>query len=150
MNLGIAMSYTLSSSLSEALTTLIAAKVKAADDADDLRQRQEEEAEAARTRGTPVTKVSFEAWHSKFLAERKKMKAKEEGDVYKALSLKEKEERKRAENRLTGREIFEAGLNVHEVVEEDESATVDFTQYNKEDRQTDMPDEDAGVLSDSD
>lgn len=96
------MSYTLSSSLSEVLSSLLASKAKAIEKAEALKAQQEEEAEAARTRGTPVTTEAFEAWRKKFLLERKIAKQKVEAESLKALTPKEREERRKFETRLTG------------------------------------------------
>lgn len=61
---------------------------------------QEEE---ARTRGTPVTVGSFQAWKTKFDKELLIKKAREDEEKMKNLTPKEKEEWKRAGSRLTGR-----------------------------------------------
>lgn len=60
---------------------------------------QEEE---MRTRGTPVTLVSFKAWKVKFDGETGVKKAKEEEEKLKALTPKEREEWRRIGTRLSG------------------------------------------------
>ena len=61
---------------------------------------QEEE---ARTRGTPVTLESFRIWKVKFDREIASKKVREEEEKSKGSTPKEREERKRAGARLTGR-----------------------------------------------
>ena len=64
------------------------------------------QAEAARTRGTPLTPEAFNAWRKKFTAEMRAKKEKEEEDRVKALSPKEREEYRRKKERPTGESIL--------------------------------------------
>lgn len=64
---------------------------------------QEEE---ARTRGTPVTVESFNAWKSRFVKEVSLRKTREEEVKLKALTAKEREEYKKLAVRLTGGRMF--------------------------------------------
>lgn len=65
----------------------------------NLMRRQEEE---AKTKGTPVTVESFKAWKAKFDKERMVEKKREEEELLKTLSIKERDEVKKLHFRLTG------------------------------------------------
>ena len=62
-----------------------------------------QQAEEARTKGTPVTVESFTAWKVKFDKEMTQKRAREEEEKLKGLSPKEREEYKKMQTRLSGR-----------------------------------------------
>jgi hypothetical protein len=97
-----AMAYTLTSALQEALSRLLLAKAELRNKEDDARAQAEEEAELARTRGTPVTPAAFAQWKAGFLLEIKAKREKDQADYLRSLTAKEREERKRIEMRPTG------------------------------------------------
>lgn len=60
------------------------------------------QAEEARTRGTPVTIVSFRAWKANFDKEMSQRKLRDEEERLRALTSKEREEVKKIGTRMTG------------------------------------------------
>lgn len=96
------MVFTLASHLRETLSSVVARRVVAKQAAEDARHAADEEAAAARLRGTAVTAESFLAWKAKFVREEKASRIKEAEDRIKALPAKEREEVKKARNKLTG------------------------------------------------
>ncbi|PPQ79111.1 hypothetical protein CVT24_012786 [Panaeolus cyanescens] len=99
-------------------------------------------AEEKRTRGTPVTVESFNAWKVKFDKEMAAKKAREEEEKVKNLTPKEREELKR-------RQLFERNRNLEdENLVEEGAVSVDFSQY---DRTRQEEEEEEGLaFSDSD
>ena len=67
---------------------------------------QEEE---AKTRGTPVTAAKFMGWRAAFLREQAAIKARADEEKLAKMTFKEREEWKRTQTRLTGRQLFEKG-----------------------------------------
>lgn len=67
---------------------------------------QEEE---AKTRGTPVTPATFIAWRAAFTREQAAMKARADAEKLARMTPKEREEWKRTQTRLSGRQLFEKG-----------------------------------------
>ena len=63
----------------------------------------DQQAEAARTRGTPVTHDSFAKWRKGFVAELKTKRDKEEEDRVRALAPREREDYKKKKERPTGK-----------------------------------------------
>ncbi|KAF7970011.1 hypothetical protein HWV62_25378 [Athelia sp. TMB] len=131
-NLGIAMTFTIVSHLRERLSDLVKTRAEAIAAREREKERLAIEAEEARTRGTPVTVESFNAWKAKFDAELAAKKAKEEDERMKGLTPKEREEWKRAAVRLSGRQLFEKNRNLEEdTLLEEGTVSVDFSQYER-------------------
>jgi hypothetical protein len=112
-----AMTFTIASAAREALSGVIADRIRREKEEDDRRAREYEEvsyiehcrctqadhqAEAARTRGTPITTSTFDQWRKKFMGELQAKRDKEEDERVKALSPKEREEYKKKRDRPTG------------------------------------------------
>ena len=67
---------------------------------------QEEE---AKTRGTPVTLATFMAWRVAFSREQAAIKVRSDEEKLAKMTSKEREEWKRTQARLSGRQLFEKG-----------------------------------------
>lgn len=115
-NLGMAMIYTLVSTLKDLAEQLIAERQAAQQKVRDLEAQKAEEAENAKFHGTAVTRETFLEWRQKFVQE---MKEEEE----RRRVEQEAEDKKRKikhEERLTGKQLWERGL-VRGVDEEEDS-----------------------------
>ncbi|KAK1921000.1 ubiquitin-conjugating enzyme/RWD-like protein, partial [Papiliotrema laurentii] len=137
-SLGMAMTFTIASAAREALSAVIADRIRREKEEDDRKTREYEEAEAARTRGTPLTPEAFNAWRKKFTAEMRAKKEKEEEDRVKALSPKEREEYRRKKERPTGKQLFETSQTLatsDEAMYEDGAVALDMSQYTREQRE---------------
>ncbi|WWC63613.1 uncharacterized protein I303_106218 [Kwoniella dejecticola CBS 10117] len=137
-SLGMAMTFTIASAAKEALALLIVERARKEKEADDKRAREYEEAEAARTRGTPLTKELFDKWRKSFTAEIKAKRDKEEEDRVKALISKEREEYRKRKERPTGRQLFEnstALATSDEGLYEEGVQEVDMRKYTREERE---------------
>lgn len=148
-NLGMAMTFTLVSHLREKLSTLIRAREDTRKRVEAEKERLALEEEEARTRGTPVTVESFKAWKVAFDRENAERKAREEEEIIKGMTPKERDEWKKQGSRLSGRQLFEKG---GKIVEEDSlleegAVSVDASQYEREH----VEEEEEGItFSDSD
>ncbi|KAF9451049.1 RWD-domain-containing protein [Macrolepiota fuliginosa MF-IS2] len=147
-NLGMAMTFTLVSHLREQLAQLLRERIEKRNKEEQEKERLE--LEAARTRGTPVTVVSFNAWKAKFDKEMAQRKSVEEEEKLKASSPKEREEYRKYTTRLTGRQLFERNRHLEdEGLMEDGTVSVDASQYER--TRLEEQEEDEGVtFSDSD
>lgn len=114
-NLGMAMVFTLVTTIKEAAEQLIQARADAKEKAREEVLRQEEEKEMAKFKGTPVTRETFMAWREEFRAEMEELKRKRE---------KEKEDEDKAKRgnaaqavaaaeamkkRMTGKQLYQSG-----------------------------------------
>ncbi|BGP23091.1 RWD domain containing protein [Rhodotorula toruloides] len=133
-NLGMAMVYTLALQLKELIAEMLVRRKERIAREDEERYRREEEAVAAKKRGTPVTKESFSTWVTKFEFELAEQRRREEEERIKALPPKEREEARRWAAKLTGRQLFEQG----KVVDSDAAAfgeegdvAIDVSQYER-------------------
>jgi len=116
-NLGMAMIFTLYSTLKENAEALITSRQAASREAHEQRILAQEEAENQKFRGEPVTPESFERWRLEFLKEmEEKNRVEEEAE-------EEREKKKRGGkelvDKLTGKQLFERGL-VGKVDDEEE------------------------------
>lgn len=107
-NLGMAMVFTLATSLKDAAEDLLARRAQAAETLREEHLRREEEKEMEKFRGTQVTRERFVEWLKRFRAE-------EEEKRVAAAAAREEEEKGRKgpavkEKRLTGRQLYERGL----------------------------------------
>ncbi|GAA5823903.1 hypothetical protein JCM3770_000334 [Rhodotorula araucariae] len=133
-SLGMAMVYTLALQLKELIAEMIVRRKERIAREDEERYRREEEAQAAKTRGTPVTKESFAVWSARFEAEYAEALKREEEERLKAMPPREREEAKRWLAKLSGRQLFEQGAVTLEsdaaLVDADDVA-VDISQYER-------------------
>ncbi|GAA5845892.1 hypothetical protein JCM11251_006722 [Rhodosporidiobolus azoricus] len=134
-SLGMAMVFTLASSLKELLADMLVKRKERIAKEDEERYRREEEAVAAKKRGTPVTRESFAAWAAKFEGELAAQQKKEEEERIKALPPKEREEARRWAGKLTGRQQFEQDAALYQsdlagLVDEGDVA-IDISEYER-------------------
>ncbi|KAN0077308.1 Ubiquitin-conjugating enzyme/RWD-like protein [Tylopilus felleus] len=151
-NKGMAMTFTLVSHLREKLSGLVENRVNARTAEEHEKERLAIEAEEARTRGTPVTIVSFKAWKAKFDKEMSQNKIRDEEEKSRGLTPREREEIKKIATRFTGRQLFERNRNLeHEddSLMEEGTVSVDFSQYDRT-KVVEEDNEDRVHFSDSD
>ncbi|KAK8854516.1 hypothetical protein IAR55_003255 [Kwoniella newhampshirensis] len=137
-SLGMAMTFTIASAAKEALGVLISERIRKEKEEDDRRAAAYEEAEAKRTRGTPLTPEAFNKWRKGFMAELKAKREKEEEERVRTMLPKEREEWKRRRDRLSGRQLFETSQTLaasDEGLYEDGAEEVDMRQYTREERE---------------
>ncbi|KAG8908498.1 hypothetical protein FRB99_005857 [Tulasnella sp. 403] len=153
-SLGMAQTFTIVSALVEGIASTVQQRIKQKQDEKAKKDREEEEAEQRRLRGTPVTSESFATWRTKFLRERAATKALQEDEKMKDLSNKEKEEYKKIATRLTGRQLFERNRDLatsDDTLVEEGAQSVDFSQYSREEAQAEESKEEERLyFSDSD
>ncbi|EIW68494.1 hypothetical protein TREMEDRAFT_63666 [Tremella mesenterica DSM 1558] len=135
-SVGMAMTFTLVSAIKESLMELIHERIRREKEEDDRRAREYEEVEAKKTRGTPLTRETFEQWRKGYMSELKIKREKEEEERVRGLPPKEREEWKRRKERPTGKTLFEVGGAMEDIkLYEEESNEVDLTQYTREERE---------------
>ncbi|KIX04249.1 uncharacterized protein Z518_07803 [Rhinocladiella mackenziei CBS 650.93] len=107
-SLGMAMVFTLVTTLKEAAETLISDRLRQAEAARELEVRQKEEEENRKFHGTLVTRERFWEWRARFRKEmeEKERKQKEEEEA----EDKKKKGAKIEEKKLTGKQLWERGL----------------------------------------
>lgn len=115
-NLGMAMVFTLVSTLKDSAELLISERQKAAQALRDVESAKAEEAENAKFHGTAVTRESFMEWRARF---RREMEEEERRRMEEREMDEKKKRGVKEERKLTGRELWERGL-VGKVEEEDE------------------------------
>ncbi|ETI22182.1 hypothetical protein G647_06255 [Cladophialophora carrionii CBS 160.54] len=108
-NLGMAMVFTLVTTLKEAAEVLISDRIRQAEEAREVLVREKEEEENRKFHGTLVNRERFLEWRERFRREmeEKERKAREEEEA------EEKKKRgggKAEEKRLTGKQLWERGL----------------------------------------
>jgi hypothetical protein len=114
-SMGMAMIFTLVSTLKEAAEALIAEREAGAQAARDAVKRKAEEEENRKFHGTAVTRESFLAWREKFRNEQADKAVKEQEEQ----EAEDKKKRGRVEEKkLTGRQLWETGM-VGKVDEDD-------------------------------
>ena len=113
-NIGMAMIFTLISTLKENTEQLILERQNAAQDLKDQESKRLEELENVKFHGEAVTRESFLAWRTKFRAEMEERRVKEETEREAELSKK----KLKMEEKLTGKELWEKGM-VGKIEEED-------------------------------
>ncbi|KAF8709521.1 RWD protein, partial [Rhizoctonia solani] len=152
-NLGMAMVFTLVTHLREALVEVIQKRIEKEKQLESEKERQLMEAEAARTRGTPVTVVSFSEWRTKFMAEMKEKQDREDDEKLKGLTPKERDEWKKSKSKPTGRQLFEKNRDLAtsdaNYIEEGVTS-VDITQYDRTAARDEEEDDTGLHFSDSD
>lgn len=150
-NVGMAMTFTLVSHLREQLAELVRSRAEKERRLAAEKERLELEAEEAKTRGTPVTRESFLAWKVKFDKEMAAKKARDQEGKLKGLTPKEREEHKKFQGRLTGKQLFQhiRDWNEDESLEEG-GTSVDITQYERTHHSEEENEGDHIYFSDSD
>ena len=122
-SLGMAMVFTLVSTLKEAAETLIADRQRQLQALQEVETRKAEEIENRKFEGTKVTRESFLEWHGKFkkeMAEADQRRREEE-------EAEDKKRGKKEEKKMTGRQLWEKGL-VGKVEEEVDGEVVDIAK----------------------
>lgn len=97
-----AMTFTLATAAREALSAVLATRLRKEQEEDDARAAAYEEAEKAKTRGTPLTKDRYLSWRKTFLDELAKKRTKDEEDKVRAMGSKEREEYRKRRDRPSG------------------------------------------------
>lgn len=105
-NHGMAMIFTLISTLKENTEQLILERRQAAQAVKDEEAQRLEEAENAKFHGEAVTRESFLAWREKFRAEMEERRQKEEAERESDLGKK----KMNTQEKMTGRQLWEKGL----------------------------------------
>lgn len=116
-NKGMAMVFTLVSTLKENAEALMAERERGLQEEKEREYAKAEEEENRKFQGQAVTRESFLAWREKFRAEMEEVERRREEE-------REAEERRRRvgkeERKLTGRELWEKGLVGKDEEEDDE------------------------------
>ncbi|KAH8117414.1 RWD-domain-containing protein [Phellopilus nigrolimitatus] len=151
-NLGMAVTFTLVSHLREQLSLLVRTRLERRQQEEKETERRALEEEEARTKGTPVTIESFKMWKDKFDKEMARKKAREEEERLKGLSPKERDEYKKLQFRLSGRQLFERNRNLEDeaLLIEEGTVSVDASQYERINEREDEQDSERLEFSDSD
>lgn len=118
-NIGIPSIFTLASLLKDSAEELHATKIKRLEQQREKIILEQEAKEQEKFRGTPVTAESFNAWRLKFKQEQEQ-KITENGGVV-----------KQDKTKMSGRELFEKGLNKDEEDEDDLAQQVDSLSIEK-------------------
>jgi hypothetical protein len=126
-NLGMAMVFTLASTLKDAAETLIVERATAKDQEREALLRQAEEIEMEKFRGELVTKERFAEWLANFSKEVEEAKRKAVEDEEAEGKKAQKATLKEVERKLTGRELWERGL-AGNADEEEEDDVVDVSK----------------------
>ncbi|KAH0844737.1 hypothetical protein AYO21_01943 [Fonsecaea monophora] len=107
-SLGMAMVFTLVTTLKEAAEVLISDRIRQAEEVKEIEIREKEEAENRKFHGTLVNRDRFLEWRDKFRKEleEKERRAREEEEA----EDKKKKGGKVEEKRLTGKQLWERGL----------------------------------------
>ncbi|MCJ1311488.1 hypothetical protein MMC25_005160 [Agyrium rufum] len=105
-NLGMAMIFTLVSTLKDSAELLIAERQTATQALRDVEAAKAEEEENRKFHGTAVTRESFLAWREGFRNELEEEREREREER----EADEKRRRVKAEEKLTGRQLWERGL----------------------------------------
>ncbi|WVN86136.1 uncharacterized protein L203_101297 [Cryptococcus depauperatus CBS 7841] len=137
-SIGMAMTFTLASAAKEALRVVIEERLRREKEEDDRRTREYEEAEAARTRGTPLTPSAFQNWRKAFTSELTAKREKAENERIKGLNSKEREDYNKRKARPTGKQLFESGkllVTGDEALYEEGTEEVDMRKYTREERE---------------
>ncbi|KIW85748.1 hypothetical protein Z517_01140 [Fonsecaea pedrosoi CBS 271.37] len=107
-SLGMAMVFTLVTTLKEAAEVLISDRIRQAEEVKEIEIREKEEVENRKFHGTLVNRDRFLEWRDKFRKEleEKERRAREEEEA----EDKKKKGGKVEEKRLTGKQLWERGL----------------------------------------
>ncbi|EXJ68249.1 uncharacterized protein A1O5_08864 [Cladophialophora psammophila CBS 110553] len=107
-SLGMAMVFTLVTTLKEAAEVLVSDRIRQAEEVKEIAARQKEEVENRRFHGALVTRERFLEWRDKFRREmeERERRAREEEET----EDRRKKGGKLEEKRLTGKQLWERGL----------------------------------------
>lgn len=137
-SLGMAMVFTLTSWLSQALVGVLDDRARKLKEAEDKKFAEYEEAEAAKKRGTPVTPETFMALQKRLAEQARNRRNKAEDERIRALTGKEREEYKKVLVRPTGRQLFETGKTSAqadlEYEDDDAGGEFSYDRYSREER----------------
>lgn len=128
-NLGIAMIFTLVSTLKDAAEVLITERQQAVQALKDVEAQEAEAEENRKFEGEKVTRETFLAWRERFREEMEQEKARRAAEI----EAEEKKKRggKAEEKKLTGKQLWQQGL-VGKVDEEDEDDGEDVIESMKD------------------
>lgn len=127
-NMGMAMVFSLVSTLKDAAELLIAERQQAVQAVKDLEVQKAEEEENRKFEGEKVTRDSFMAWRDQFRKEMEEEKARKVAE----LEAEEKKKRgKLEEKKLTGRQLWQQGL-VGKIVEDEDDEGEDAIESMRE------------------
>lgn len=124
-NMGMAMVFTLVSTLKDSAELLISERQQAVQAEKEFEAAKAEEEENAKFHGTAVTRESFLSWREKFRAE---MEEAEKRRQEEALQEDKKKRSSKEEVRLTGKQLWERGLAGRGDEEEDGDEGVDVSK----------------------
>lgn len=116
-NLGMAMVFTLVSTLKDGAELLVTERANAKQALKEIEAQKAEEEENRKFQGEAVTRESFLAWREKF----RKELADEEQRKQEEKEAEDKRKRAKEEKKLTGKELWQQGL-VGKVDDEEEGA----------------------------
>ncbi|KAJ2971866.1 hypothetical protein NQ176_g7484 [Zarea fungicola] len=119
-NMGMAMIFTIVSTLKEAAEQLVQERKDVVAEKEEARKRAVEQEENKKFQGTPVTPESFLKWREGFLKEMEEERLREEEDRLAEL----KKAKVKEPTKLTGRQLWERGL-AGKVDEDDEDMPVE-------------------------
>lgn len=105
-NLGMAMVFTLVSTLKDLAEQLIAKRQSAQQKVREIVAQKAEEEENAKFHGTAVTRDTFLDWRNKYVEEMKEQQERRRLEQ----EAEDKKKRIKVEDRLTGRQLWERGL----------------------------------------
>ncbi|KAI9728722.1 MAG: hypothetical protein M1828_002828 [Chrysothrix sp. TS-e1954] len=125
-NLGMAMIFTLVTSIKEAAEQLVAERVAAVQDAQEAERARAEEEENRKFQGEAVTKERFLEWRLRFRREMDE-KDREEREQREA-EEKKKRGGKAEEKKLTGRDLFQKGLAGKAMEDEEDEESDDAVE----------------------
>ena len=132
-SLGMAMVFTLVSTLKDSAELLISERQAAAQAVRDVEAAKAEEEENRKFHGTAVTRETFLEWRERFRKEMADAEDKRREDK----EAENKKRRVKAEERMTGKQLFERGLvGKVEKDEEDDDTLVGKVEEDEEDDDT--------------
>jgi len=117
-NLGMAMIFSLVSTLKDGAELLVSERQKAVRALQEVEAAKAEEEENRKFHGTVVTIESFKAWRNKFKREMDEIKEKKKEDAL----LDMKKARVKEETKMTGKQLWERGLAGKGDEDEDEES----------------------------
>ncbi|KXT06449.1 hypothetical protein AC578_6119 [Pseudocercospora eumusae] len=128
-SMGMAMVFTLVSTLKDAAELLITERQKAIETLKEVEARKAEEEENRKFEGQKVTRETFLAWRDRFKKEMEEQAARRQAEV----EAEEKKKRggKADEKKLTGKQIWEQGL-AGKVADEEEDGEVGIVEGMKD------------------
>ncbi|KAF2094730.1 RWD-domain-containing protein [Rhizodiscina lignyota] len=124
-NMGMAMIFTLVSTLKDGAELLIAERQKAVQAQKEFEAAQAEEEENAKFHGSAVTRESFLAWREKFRLEIEEAEKRRQEEM---LAEDKKRRAMKEEVRLTGKQLWERGLAGKGEEEDDGDESIDVSK----------------------